>query len=135
MTTLREQIQADVGDVLLNTDDFAESCTYLPKSGDARSIVAVVEEGGIEADEMSGVQLVSTVTVFVSRDETTGIDAPQLGEQLCRESDHLADGSPDPLKLYSYSGIVDESDDAMAASWTLVFTRKRPFEKGGNRLR
>ncbi len=134
MTTLREQIQADVGGVLLNTDDFGETCTYLPKDGPARSIVAIVEESGELLDDSGGVVFADSAHVFVSRDSTDGINAPQLGEQFWREHDHLADGSGDPGKAYSFWS-KEESDDATASGWTLIFGRKRPFEKGGNRLR
>jgi hypothetical protein len=135
MTTLREQIEADVGDVFLNTDDFAETCTYLPKSGGARSIVVVCEEEKQRVDDGAKVWLVTTLHVFCSRDTSEGIDAPQLGESICRENDHLPDGTPDPTKLFSYQGNDEEADDTTATSWTLIFERNRLIETGGNRLR
>jgi hypothetical protein len=130
MTTLREQIAADVEAVFLNVDDFAETCTYIPKDGDSRSIVAVVEEDAQQPEEMNTASLLGVIRVFVSRDSSTGIDAPQLGDKFWREADGTA-----PEKAYSFSGVVDESDDATATAWTLLFTRKRPYEVGGNRKR
>ncbi len=131
--TLREQIAADVGDVLLNTDDFGEICTYLPQVGDLRSIVCVVEEDSQQVDERNTLVLAASIRVFVSRDSSDGIDAPQLGDKLCRESDHLADDSADPGKCYSFAGVVDESDDATGTAWTLAFVRNQPDEIGGHR--
>lgn len=107
-----------------------EDCVYLPLDGEARTVAAAVEESKQQVDEPSGVWLVTTMQVLVSRDATTGIDNPQFGDSLCREADLLADGTPDPSKLVGFSGACE---DKGPGGWVLTFTRRAPYELGGNR--
>ena len=123
--SLREQIAADVEAVFLITDDFAETCTYTPKDGAARSVVAVVDEDGQDDDQGNGLWRVEILNVWVSRDPDTGIATPQLGDGIVREDD-------DADKGYAFSGIKSDADQF---AWTLQFTRKTPLERGGNRMR
>lgn len=88
--TLAAQIVTDASAVFLNTEDFAETITYYPKQGLARSISAtrvslshyrrqrerMTEEAThhlLERNELA---------LFVSNDATTGIPTPQLGDAI-----------------------------------------------------
>lgn len=119
--TLREQIAADVAAVHINTADFAESLTYVPNGGTARTISGVVDEGGDFAEQQHGIDEVETLEVFVSRDSTTGIDDPQLGDRVRRAIDSDA-------KWYSYSGRKTDVDES---AWTLIFERRVADKHGG----
>jgi hypothetical protein len=124
--TLREQITTDVSTVFLNEEDFAESCTYIPKGCASRTITAVVDELGSFVENNLGKRSEEFIDVFVSRSSTTGIDEPQLGDAFYRTE--VDEETPD--KGYSYTG---EKSDVDENAWTLRFKRKIPYKTGGTR--
>lgn len=48
--TLKEQIAADLANVILNPDEFAETTVYTPKNGTAKTILAVWEYNDFGAE-------------------------------------------------------------------------------------
>jgi hypothetical protein len=105
-------------------------CTYLPKAGPAREVLAVVNEDGIFIDpQAGGIAEHGTLAAFVLRDaehETLGgIDTPQIG-------DGLRLGRDPEDKIYAFTG---ERTRVERHSWTLIFSRTLPYERGGNRIR
>lgn len=113
--TLREQITTDVSAVFLNTDDFAETVTYTPKSGDARQVSAVVDESErYEEGVRGGKRKVTVLEVLVSRDETTGIATPKFGDGLSRRLTGKEN------ETFSFRGESVETDEN---AWTLTFWR------------
>ena len=119
--TLKEQQAADVA-VLLNTDDFAESCTYYPKGGDARTVSANVDEDVIEVEERTGLTNVRRLEVLVSTDPTTGIDSPKHGDGLKRENGE---------DIFSFEG---EPKEVSANTHLLTFLLKGWVNRGGSRM-
>jgi hypothetical protein len=128
--TLKQQIAADVADVFLNEDEFAESLVFQPQGGQDRPIVGSVDQATEHPDTgMGGIDRVERIEVFVSRDEddemTGGVATVQIGDRLKRTVNGIE-------QVYGFTGeILDEDDN----SWTLVFERAVPFEVGGNRQR
>jgi hypothetical protein len=123
--TFRDTEDTDLA-IVTSANYWGETCTFIPKGGEARSIVANVEERTEPVDGPDGVMLVRTVTVMCRRSSTLGIENPKLGDALFRERDHLDDGAPDPLKAVSFV-----SEDQGESTYT--FSRQSPFEVGGNR--
>jgi len=129
--TLREQIESDVANVLMEGNDFAEAVTYYPAGGGAsRTVYAIVEEVGTMASDDSGLAGTETIHVTVSRDADAtdadgnvknGIDDPQLGDGLRRPGDAADKG-------YSYTGEKSDVDDY---AWSLIFVRHVILKHGG----
>jgi len=107
--SLSELVASDVSDVFLNANDFAETVTYTPTGGSARTILAVVILGqsGLKQDQTHFTSD-STISVYVSNDATTGIDNPQL-------KDTITWGGV----LYSFSSISGQD----VGGWQLMFVR------------
>jgi hypothetical protein len=115
----------DMDETLLSL--MGEQCIYYPESGDSRTITGAVEQDAQINDESSGLDSLDVLSVLVMRDQDDaiygGIDAPKLGESITRE------GSDD---RFSFAGVKQE---VSTSAWVLRFTRKRPYEVGGNRKR
>lgn len=134
--TLREQIHADVAGVFLNTEDFGESFWYCPKDGTKRRIVGVAEAERTEVIESPhGKQNRHTLELFCSRDSTTGIDDPQLGDGLWRVSTDEDQG-------FSFAGLANDRDEndgtadaGQGNAHSLLFIRYTPYKIGGTRQR
>lgn len=133
--TLKAQIHSDVAGVFLNVADFAETFTYHPREGARRDIVGVVADEQQEVIETtSGKQNRHTLNLFVSRDSTTGIDDPQLGDGLWRKSANSDEG-------FSFGGLATDPDSNDGTAYageanghTLLFVRYTPYKFGGNRV-
>jgi hypothetical protein len=124
--TLREQIADDIARVFTRLADFGEPATYVPKGGQARPIVAVIDfDDTLQDGQGNHLNKIEVLRVLVSRDPTSGIDSPQFGDALARDGD-----DPD-LKAYSFTGEITDSDDA---AWTLTFVRNLKDTIGGNRM-
>lgn len=111
-------IAAHRSTVFLNTDDFAEAVTYLPKSGSSRTVTAIIEDVTRLRDLNGGIVNTEEIEVFVGRDASAdegGVDSPQIGDGLMRSA------ANDPTqKVYSFIGdITDIEPDG----WTLLFRR------------
>lgn len=93
MTTFAEQLAADVENVFLNADEFAETVWYYPKTspGTPRQISAVVHRGGKRDTAEQYTRTNAAITdLFASTDATTGIDSPQIGDAIRLAEDHPA---------------------------------------------
>jgi len=117
--SLRDLITADAGTVFLRTDDFAESCTFLPKTGGERPVIASCEQE-TKLIELDGeTKLIDELWVHCLRDKDHatygGIDRPEIGDQLLRGA--TADPEQRP---YGFTGDIEHTD---AASWDLRFER------------
>lgn len=88
--TLRSMIESDADDVFLNTDDFAETVTYYPRTSTAtanasRSISAVVFRNAVEQVSENGSAVLPVWQVHVANSSTTGISSTELdtgGDQI-----------------------------------------------------
>lgn len=70
-------------DTLLDTDEFAESITYYPTGGEARSITVTVSRQDQRQDDQAHHRLQRESLFVLARDHaTTGIDTPQLGDAV-----------------------------------------------------
>lgn len=126
--SLREQIESDVEGVFLNTDDFAETCTYYPAGGgDPLEVSAVIDEDGDSNEQGRELTDATTLMVFVSRDPLTGISNPRKGDRLRRENDQED-------RLFAYQGPDGgPTTEADQFAWTLRFARNLRHELGGQR--
>lgn len=115
MTILREQITADVTDVFLEVDDFAEDVTYIPASGASRTVRCVVEKEQEYFDTDHSTEELERIRVFVPRTED-GILSPVVGDGIRRSA------SVDSTDTYGYSRMIEMPEDS--THW-LLFTRKR----------
>lgn len=122
--SFRDMQDADLENVFLNTNEYAESLYYCPKGGTRRTIAGSVEEIGSFPDEDGGKFSLEYLDIMVRRHATEGIDEPQLGDAITRLID-------DPDKGYSYTG---EKSDVDVNCWTLRFVRKVPYKLGGSRI-
>jgi hypothetical protein len=77
--SLHDLIESDAVTVFCNTDDFAESVTYYPRSGSSRSINAIVSREQIATFSEDGGQLnLPSFQVHVANDSTNGISSSEL---------------------------------------------------------
>ena len=80
--TFKEQVEADVAAVFLNEDEFAESITYTPTGGVARTILAIVDRQDETIEYRDGGQVrVRVREIHVADHATTGIDYDSLALQ------------------------------------------------------
>lgn len=126
--TLRDQIHSDVAGVLLNVEDFGETFWYHPAGGTKRRIVGVVDEQVEHGEDQRGKFKRTIVNLFCSRDSTTGINDPKLGDAIWRVSAESTSG-------FAFFGFADEidSNDNDENAHTLVFHRTDYYKIGGNR--
>lgn len=120
--TLREQMDADVSNVFLNTDEHAEDVTYTPKGGAARTIAVIIDEDSQFIPTQNDARTSDMASVFCRRDGSTGIVNPQLGDTIATERNGLS-------FVWSWAG---ESADADEFSWWLLFKRTRMERMGSN---
>lgn len=106
-----------------NTDFYAETVSYTPHGGSARSInVHIVEQDDLDIENVDTETDTKQITVKCLKDGTLGIDKPNLGDTIVRLSSSDLDSS-----AYYFSGEIDaESID----SWRLTFKRIRRDAQG-----
>jgi hypothetical protein len=120
--TLRDVMESDVTDVFLNTDEHAESITYTPKGGTARTITAIIDEDAQFIATQTDAALADMAAIYATRDPLTGIDQPQLGDTITFTRSGL-------VIVWAWTG---ETGDADEFSWWLVFKRTRMERMGSN---
>lgn len=119
--TLREQMESDVSSVFLNTDEHAETVTYTPKNGTARSVTVIIDEDGSLTD-LDGNRIGKNVAqVFAERSES-GIPTPALGDTIALTRNGIS-------FLLSYAGIFTDADEF---GWWLTFNVSRTERISGN---
>jgi len=116
--TLKTVIADDFSQVILNTNELAETVTYYPKHGAERSVVGVVQEMSRLNGQEFGTQNTEEIWITVNRDPESsngGIDLPQAGDGLRRAS------SVDVgQRMFAYTGMIE---DVNPGSWCLQFAR------------
>lgn len=116
--TFADDLQDDVTNAFLT--EFAESVMYYPKSGEARSVTADCrEQGSYPDDSNGGFVSMEVLELRVSRDATSGIDSPQIGDRLLRSGE---------TDYWNWHGEKSQVGPAM---WTLTFQRESQFRVGG----
>jgi len=81
--SFRTQIADDIKKVILNTDDAAETITYTPASGSAKSIKAIVLRGDVRDEPADdGTEKAQRADVHVSTDPSTGVSAPSVKDSV-----------------------------------------------------
>lgn len=121
--TLRDQLATDLRSVL-NTDEFGESFTYIPKSGHKRTVVGDVVREVVEEENGRYSQRLEKAIVTVGRDSTNeilgGINQPARGDRII-----LSDGAE-----FAWQQTVQDIDPA---SWVLEFHRADLTNQGNVR--
>lgn len=106
--SLKDLIASDVTSVFLNTEDFAESATYTPSGGTARSITVVVTDNKTaESQEMYERLSKKELVTFCKLDATTGIDDPHKNDSL------EYDGAP-----WRFESVVSKDNSGISIRWT-----------------
>jgi hypothetical protein len=78
--SFKTQLNDDVVNCFLNTDEFGEPISYTPKGGTAKSIKAQVFRQGIApASEDTGRVLQSQVEIIIANDATYGVTSINKG--------------------------------------------------------
>lgn len=73
----------DAGTVFLNPNEFADTVTYTPSGGSARSIAAIVDYNVIASGTFVDGQTQSDrATLYASRNASAGIPSPSLDDQF-----------------------------------------------------
>lgn len=118
MSTLTNLIRDTLNNFHLSSDWFGESVTYTPAGGVARSIDVFIEaEEQLQITDIDTEMSEETIKVKCSKDATTGINRPNIGDTIVR--DVTADEDTRP---FLFEGDYDqESRD----HWQLMFRRKR----------
>jgi hypothetical protein len=109
--------------------DQGVDCTFMPVSGDSRTVRAIVTRGGMVQEAERRQTRMETLKAFVLRDPEEslgGIDAAELGSSLRVNTDPEG-------QVYSCTGDYDSTADQY--SWTLNFVRSVDIAIGGNRRR
>ena len=76
MSVFTDRLAADLVPDLL--DEFGETVTYRPRTGDARSITAIVERGGPADLAPAAGGVAPLLRVRVANDSTTGISSDEI---------------------------------------------------------
>jgi len=119
--TLKQQITADVAGVFLDTDEFAESVTYIPASGAQSTITVIIEESDEFLDMEDRVVDDEMISVFTAR-TSAGIQSPVIGDGILRST------TEDPeQRVYGY---MQQREDPERDSWWLLFKRRKTQRQG-----
>ena len=123
MNTLRQQMLVDLNADILDTNNFAETVTYVPQVGPARRVNIDITHSSEYASGTMLMEQVHTISIVVGRNETHangGVSMPQLGDAIIRDGDI-------PGVVYSWTGEVMDSEDHY---WALKFERRKPHRVG-----
>lgn len=117
--TFHDLQAGDVARTFINPDEFGVPATFMPSSGDSRSISVIVDRTRLLESRQGGKDTSQTIEVSAAEDEITGFGELTIGDCL------VIDGVK-----YAWTGDETERGDGMVAT---TFVRKSPFEVGGNR--
>ena len=76
--TLKDSIQTDGADVFLNTDEFAESITYVFRAGGSRTIKAIVDREPPAIYDAAGEVVLPDYAITIHHDTVTGVEASEI---------------------------------------------------------
>lgn len=85
--TFKTQVLADIESIYFNTSEFAETVTYTPKGGSAKSIICIWLKEDAEMLYEDGKSRIRTVECRIKRDATTGIASPANGDTITKASE------------------------------------------------
>lgn len=72
--TFRSQMSTDFNNIILNSDEFAETVSYTPSGSSAVSRKAVIQRENLQPDQVAGGHALGRVAeVWMSKDATLGI--------------------------------------------------------------
>lgn len=106
--------------IVLSTNYFGESCTYIPKGGEASTVTAIVDRSVRPNQDQFGLWSDRIAQATVLKAEIASI--PEYGSSL--KTSDLAEG-----EAYSFEGTIVDED---AAAWTLEFVIHDTKRRGGN---
>lgn len=79
----KSDLAQDAAKTFLNSDEFAEDITYIPKGGVAKVVKAVVNRKRIDpASEDAGRILINQCEIFIANDAVSGIASINKGGDL-----------------------------------------------------
>lgn len=125
--SLADQIAADVVDVFLETEDFAESIRYFPKGGAERGITVVrvtlslyrAQRQRQMAEDAHHLREENELAFFVSRDPEGGMPDPRIGDAI-----RISTDGPD--ERWDFLSI----EDSDLCSFIVVFRKARIHRHG-----
>lgn len=121
VNTLKQQITADVAGIFLDTNEFAETVTYIPAGDSGVSITVIVEESDELIDVAGRTVDEEMISVFTAR-TSAGIQNPATGDAILRSV------TEDPeQRVYGY---MKQREDPERDSWWLLFKRRKTQRQG-----
>lgn len=108
--TLKDSIKADASSVFLQTSEFAEVVTYLPRKGGSRSIRAIVDRSPPAAFGPSGDVILIAYSLIVKNCGKNGIAHSEVdaGDEISLTAEY-----GDSLPKIATVMVVQESDFGM----------------------
>lgn len=90
--TFRTQLQDDAKNCFMNTDEFAETISYTPYGGSARSITAVIVRDPLQRSEQDGGRIAGReFEIFILNDATYGVSSVLKGQDKVSFPVHLGE--------------------------------------------
>jgi hypothetical protein len=118
---LSTQLATDFVSAMLNTDEYAQSVTYLPAAGGSAVRNAVFDEqpGGEEVDSRRRRVFVRTGTLFIASDATNGVELPALDDEVTIDGEKW-----DVLSFSKHGGV-----------WEIPVRRTTQLDRGASGYR
>jgi len=92
--SFKDAVKQDAYTAFLNADEFAETVTYTPYGGEARSIKAIIERGRLEpAAEDHGRMLANSVEIMIANHAEYGVVSVNKGNDTVALKKTLGDES------------------------------------------
>lgn len=128
--SLRNLRRSDIGNVLQNTSDFAETLEYRPVDGSSRTITASCKQERDYSSVDNTDEQVEVLLVRCSRAKATdastgdvvGIDRPLVGDRVLLQTE------TEPRFPFAFTGLIQDQDEYR---WTLRFERRAIARQGG----
>ena len=74
--SFEDVMKSDFANTILNTDEIAEEITYVTKAGVSKTISAIIDREGLQAESIGGADTLGRSAVLtIANDATIGVDA------------------------------------------------------------
>lgn len=114
--SFKEQLNNDAVLAFLNTGEFAETITYTPKGGTAKTIAALIDRKPVNSvGEDSGRTLLGQIEIVIANDSENGISSINKGGDTVSLPERVGDADIE----WSVIDIVDQ-DEGM---WRLLVSK------------
>jgi len=110
--SFKDILADDMKNVILNTNEFAEAITYVPKAGDEKTINAIVERDLLAPIGSGGADTRhKIIEILIANDATKGVTSVNLNGDYVKVAEYVGH----PVERYRIIEIVEVN----SASWAL----------------